>query len=132
VSAWRRKALEAFPHLRHDLQRRTYSIYHLFFDLLPLARNAHEAQDAEALRHIHGFAIWCMRQRDKELWNPAGVAFYEHLFDVAELDWAGIIPWIPPDVERDCWPLWEFRLRPEKLTKLRTLFSQARLGLPGN
>jgi hypothetical protein len=33
------------------------------------------------LEKIYGFADWCASQKEKELWNAAGVAFYEHLAD---------------------------------------------------
>jgi hypothetical protein len=124
MAASRRRALEVFPQLRHHLQRRGYSVYQLFFDLLPMSREAHDINDSEALGRIYGFADWCFRQREKGLWNPAGVAFYEQVFDVAEEKWPDILPWIPSDVERDCWTLWNLRLGPAKEARLRKLFAQ--------
>jgi hypothetical protein len=81
MAAWRRRALELFPQLRRDLQSRDYSVYSLFFELKPMLRTAHDSGDNELLRCIYGFAEWCSQQTAKELWNAAGVAFYEHLFD---------------------------------------------------
>ena len=43
MAAWRRRALELFPQLRAELQQPDYSIYMLFFDLLPTVREAHDA-----------------------------------------------------------------------------------------
>ncbi len=34
MAVWRRKALAAFPDLRQELNRRDYSIYNLFGELL--------------------------------------------------------------------------------------------------
>src|SRR5689334_17549476 len=59
MAAWRRRALELFPQLREELQQRDYSIYMLYFDLLPMVREAHNADDTELLSRIYGFAAWC-------------------------------------------------------------------------
>jgi hypothetical protein len=37
----------------------TFSIYMVFFDLLPRVRKAHQEGDTETLRRIYGFAEWC-------------------------------------------------------------------------
>ena len=47
MAAWRRRALEHFPQLRAELQDSDYSIYMLFFDLLPVVREAHDAADSD-------------------------------------------------------------------------------------
>ncbi|HET8630198.1 MAG TPA: hypothetical protein VFL91_22475 [Thermomicrobiales bacterium] len=128
MAAWRRKALEAFPALRRDLNQRDYSIYELFMDLLPLVQDAHDADDADTLRRIYGFAEWCLSQRSGDLGNAAGVSFYEHLFDRKDRhDWAKVIPWLSPYVIRDVWGLWEWMLTPEELHDLRKM-----LGMPSS
>src|SRR5438552_15545583 len=81
LAVWRRKALELFPELRSEFQRPESSIYTVFFELLPMVRQAHDGNDVDLLRRIYGFAEWCLEQTAKDLWNAAGVAFYEHLFD---------------------------------------------------
>ncbi len=121
MSVWRRKALELFPDLRRALQKPGYSIYQLFFDLLPMVDVAHSESDEDMLRRSYGFAEWCLAQKD--LWNAAGVAFYEHLFDGDELDWAERVRWLTPNVIRDVWGLWELVLgnSPSKLRRLEAL-----------
>ncbi|MEA2512411.1 MAG: hypothetical protein QOJ59_1898 [Thermomicrobiales bacterium] len=61
MSAWHRRALDSFPSLRRELRDREYSIYHLFFDLLPMARDAHETFDLATLTRIYAFAerVFC-------------------------------------------------------------------------
>lgn len=51
MSVWRRKALELFPEQRRWIEDReqTFSIYQLFFDLLPIALDAHKNQDKQTL-----------------------------------------------------------------------------------
>jgi hypothetical protein len=121
MAAWRRLALEAFPELRQSLNELDYNIYTLFFDLLPAVRAAHEANDVERTRAIYGFAEWCFSQPNKQLWNSAGVAFYEHLFDGRENGWRHIVPWLSPRVRHGCLGLWEYRLRKDKLSALKLL-----------
>ena len=110
MAVWRRKALAAFPGLRRELHDREYTYYQLYFDLLPMVRDAHAASDEATLRQIYDFAEWCPRQgrRASDLYNAVCVAFYEHLFDRPE-DWAAVIPWLSPAVVDECWPLWESR-----------------------
>ena len=122
MAAWRRKALELFPELKQDLTNAEYTIYLLYFDLLPMVREAHEVNNRELVQKIYGFAEWCFDQKAKDLWNAAGVAFYEHLFDFRD-DWQKVVPWLSPKVIRGCWPLWEVRLDQNEIDELRALFA---------
>ncbi len=38
MANWRRKALALFPELRYDVQLPEFTIYSLFFELLPMSR----------------------------------------------------------------------------------------------
>jgi len=120
MAVWRRKALAAFPDLRQELNRRDYSIYDLFSDLRTMLWEAHEEEDIETLRQIYGFAEWCMTRRAKTLWNPAGVSFYEHIFD-RRLFWERVMPWLTPQVVYMVQGLWKIRRTPDELEGIRTL-----------
>jgi hypothetical protein len=98
----------------------------VFFDLLPLVREAHQEGDTEALRRIYGFAEWCFEQKAKDLWNAAGVAFYEHLFDCHRSLWREYVRWLPPRVVEGCWGLWEWRLEAQELAEVRRLIAECR------
>jgi hypothetical protein len=113
--------------LRRELHDRRYTIYGLYFDLLPMAREAHDAADSVTLRHIYNFAEWCFAQRNKELWNATAVAFYEHLFDRRD-QWQSVLPWLFDKVIEGCWGLWELRLTDEELRRLRLLIVQCSRG----
>jgi hypothetical protein len=117
---WREKARQLFPTLQEDLEEESYNIYSLFFDLLPMAEEAHDSVDTPLLRRIYDFAEWCFSQEDKELWNSAGVAFYEHLFD-EDRHWEAVISWLSQEVVEGCWTLWEFRLSSARFEKLKSL-----------
>lgn len=135
MAAWRRKVIALFPDLRHEVQCRDFSIYMVYFELLPRVRIAHEQSDLDTLSDIYGFAEWCFEQKAKDLWNSAAVAFYEHLFDLHRTFWPEIVRWLPPMAINSCWGLWEFRLLPEDVVEIRrlidsrrsTLYTQARL-----
>jgi hypothetical protein len=120
MAAWRRRALAAFPDLRRELNTRDYSLYTLFGDLRVLLWEAHDTQDIETLRHIYGLAEWCLTQRVKTLWNPAGVSFYEHIFDRRRF-WESVIPWLSPEVVYMVQGLWEIQRTPDELQEIRTL-----------
>jgi hypothetical protein len=126
MANWRRKVIALFPDLRREVQRRDFSIYRVFFDLLPRVRAAHESGDDETLRRIYGFTEWCFVQKAKDLWNAAGVAFYEHVFDGPRESWPAVVPWLSPQVRSGCWGLWEWRLTPDELARVRGLFADCR------
>ena len=118
MSAWRRKAIENFPVLQQDLNDPEFTIYMLFFELLPMSREAHRHGRTRELEKIYRFAEWCAAQHDDNLQNAAAVAFYEHLFDEREL-WEKVAPWLGSQFIRRYWPLWEYQLDVEQLKALR-------------
>ena len=125
MAAWRQKAIALFPGLRPKLEAADSSPYAAFSELLPRVIDAHRSSNTEELRKLYGFALWCMRQKTKEPRNAAAVCFFEHLFDAWELR-ADVVPWLPPDVISDCWPLWRLRLDQEQLADLQRLFDARR------
>jgi hypothetical protein len=126
MANWRRRFLDLFPDLRAEAQRPDFTPYPAFFELLPRVRVAHQHDDAATLRRIYGFARWCLESRSRSLWNPAGVAFYEHLFDSHQRLWPEIVPWLAPRVVEDCWGLWQWRLSKEDLDEIQRLFAECR------
>jgi hypothetical protein len=125
MAAWRRHALELFPTLREDINSGDYTIYMLYFDLLPMVRDAHDANDRDVLRKIYSFAEWCLAQQSEDLWNAAGVAFYEHLFDETGYR-PQVAPWLSPKVVEECWSLWKVRLSTQELLEVERLIAQRR------
>lgn len=83
MASWRRKLLEIAPNLREELGDE--GIYAAFPLLLEELSVAVRAGDDERIRKIFDFAEWCFRQPAKDMWNAAGVSFYEHLVDDAEV-----------------------------------------------
>ena len=120
MAAWRRKALALFPDLRSDLERGDYTLNMLFFDLLPGSREAHQHDDRETLQRIYGFAEWCMSQSESELWNAAGVSFYEHVFDEPALR-GEVVKWLSPAVVEDVRELWEAQLKTYEFREIDSL-----------
>lgn len=117
MSTWRRKAIEAFPDLRHDFEQADASIYDVFVELLARTRDAHARADERELQRIHDFGRWCLHQKADDLWNAAGVSFYEHLVD-EPITLAAIPRWLQPDVFETCKGLFAARLEPEEFRTL--------------
>lgn len=118
MAAWRRKALELFPELKRKLNDPEETVYLFFYDLVPIVREAHAANDEEALRRIYTFGEWCFEQKVTALWNPAALCFYGDLVERRD-DWEGVIAWLSPDIIRRCWPLWKERLGEKRFEELR-------------
>ena len=92
VPEWKQRLKESLPDVAVRLEQdaelfgEDYSIYDAFFELLPLCDELHKNRDPRnVLPRIYAFAEWCAFQEEKELWNAAGVAFYEHLVDEPEM-----------------------------------------------
>jgi hypothetical protein len=124
MAAWRRHALEAFPELRRELTdaHEIFSVYALWFELLPRVRNAHRSADDDFLRRAYGFGEWCYHQGGY-LENAVAAAFYEHLFD--ERWMRPLVPrWLPKSLAADVWPLWEARLSVEDQQEVKKLLAE--------
>jgi len=121
MSSWRKRAIECAPELRKELEDPGLTVYGAFFELLPLLRQAHMDNDVERLKKIYAFAAWCFNQKNKELWNAAGVAFYEHLGDHQET-LAAFTQWIPKSIFAEVRGLLENRIPAEELKRLITYY----------
>lgn len=112
MAAWRRKAIENFPHLRRWLThadpdtRMTFNW--LCYELKDMVEKEPYRSDSEMLRSVFAYAEWCGRQRAEVIWNTIALAFYEHLFDRRE-DWDTVIPSLAPEIICVYWNLWERR-----------------------
>ncbi len=125
MAAWRRQAIELLLEHRRELAARDSSIYSVFFDLKPRLREAHDAGDDELLRRIYGYAEWCARQTAETLWNAAGVAFYEHLFDYPAYS-LRVVPWLSPWVVYAHWNLWQLMVNPAEWARVAPLLETKR------
>ncbi len=121
MSKWRQLALELFPEHQEWIKdgRLTNNIYDLFFDLLPLAQEAHRKQDKKLLANIYKFAEWCWMQKKTSpfIHNAVGVAFYEHLVD-EDSSLKEIQDWIEPVIFDDVKILFKERMSPEAYQEL--------------
>ncbi len=124
MAVWKRRAIELFPELRQEVQEPHFTPYMLFFELLPMERLALEEDNNILLRRIFGFSEWCMAQKTEDLWNSAGVCFYEHIFDCGRHLWPVVVQWLSPTVVHQSWPLWEARLNLSDLEKIRELIER--------
>jgi hypothetical protein len=127
MAVWRRKLIALFPDLRQVACAPAFNPYTAFFELLPRCRGAHEREDERELTLIYAYSEWWLNQKSKDLWNSAGVCFYEHLFDMPKVIWPDIIPWLSPNVVTACKGLWEFRLQTDDFRRVEELFTARRI-----
>lgn len=131
MSVWRRKAIEAFPGLRRELNDRHEidTVYGLWIEyLLPLWVDAHTGGSDDKLDRIYRYAEWCFRQRSEDLVNSAGVCFYEHVLDHGGRE--RVLPRLSDATIRDVWGLWELRLSGAEMEALRTLLHEQKRPVP--
>ena len=134
MEEWRQRAVDTFPELRRELTEpdewemlEIDSVYDLWGTLSDLVRKAHRAQDDDMLARIYGYASWSTRHPSKDIWNAAGVAFYEHIFDEVWMRWL-VIPWLDQYVVDACWGLWaQF----SDLVAIRWMLKESGFAIPG-
>ena len=124
MSVWRRKAIECLSELKKEFEDPNESIYLVFSALRAAAVDFHKANDFGRLQKIYDFAEWCFRQKDKDLWNSAGVSFYEHLGDSPET-LNEIRRWVKPDIYAEIRGLLELRLSSLALRQLDKAYGVA-------
>src|ERR1700737_324860 len=117
MSAWRKKAIECLPELRKDFEDPEESIYLVLSAMLSAAIDFHMENNIDRLQKFYDFAEWCFRQKSKDLWNAAGVAFYEHLGDHIETR-QDIRRWVKPDIYAEIRGLLELRLTDKELQQI--------------
>jgi hypothetical protein len=117
MSAWRKKAIECLPELRKDFEDPEESIYLVFSAMLSAAIDFHKENNIDRLQKIYDFAEWCLRQKSKDLWNAAGVSFYEHLGDQTETR-QDIRRWVKPEIYAEIRELLEVRLSDKEMQQI--------------
>ncbi|MBL8557494.1 MAG: hypothetical protein JNM47_02145 [Hyphomonadaceae bacterium] len=97
----------------------------VFFEVLPAVRQAHQAKDEAKLRSIYTFAAWCHDQPEQDIWNAAGVSFYEHLFEADnEADWPDLMRFMGQSTWRTVLTLTEGRISSDQFERLKLLRSR--------
>lgn len=114
MSTWRQKAIAIAPEIKKELEDPGCTIYTTFFELLTLLQAAHRSNDQQRLQQIYGFAAWCHQQKAEDLWNAAGVAFYEHLGD-KDSTYPAFTQWVSKEIYFDIRGLLDLRLDDEKM-----------------
>ena len=109
MELWRTKLIESFPELRAEWESSNETIYTVFMELNAKCHEAHDRGDQATLSKIYDFAAWCSRQKEKDIWNAAGVSFYEHVID-NPIALKEIPRWIPPDIFREIASLLQWRM----------------------
>jgi len=125
MSTWRQKAISCLPELRNYFQDPDTTIYGVFVEMLPALIEAHKQQNADRLQNIYDFAEWCFSQKDKDLWNAAGVSFYEHLGDQEETK-NEMNKWVKFEIYRSIRGLLELRMAKNVLLELDKQYKNAK------
>ena len=99
---WRVLAKALVPNVYLATGEQKPSTYIFVSYLTRACREAHKTHDAQSLCKIHAFAYWAFDHPSKDLWNPAGVSFLEHL--CIETDKQGdivkIFSWLRRDMQK--------------------------------
>lgn len=117
MSAWRKKAIEILPGHKKELEEPGTSVYGVFAIMLGELIRAHEENNTGCLKKIYAFAEWCFTQKASDLWNAAGVSFYEHLAD-ERITYEAMPHWVKPAIYKEIKPLLERRLNEEDMLQL--------------
>lgn len=125
MSAWRQKAIDCLPGCRREFEDRNATINDVFFELLSAVVEAHRQGDHTFLKKAYDFAAWCFDQKAQELWNAAGVSFYEHMGDRDET-FSVFHLWVRKDIYENVRPLLEQRLDETQIGELERRYRRSR------
>ena len=117
MSAWRKIAIECLPEQKQYFEDPNTSIYTVFNEILLATRQAHKSNDIAQLKKFYDFAEWCLNQKDKDLWNAAGVSFYEHLGQQPE-SLKAMPDWVKPEIYKSVKGLLELFISKEDMERL--------------
>lgn len=109
--------MACLPESKKDIEHPDMSIYEVFSYMLTALVEAHKNNNIEQLRLIYDYAEWCHRQKEKDLWNAAGVAFYEHLGDRIETR-ESIAQWVKYDIYKEIRGLLKSRMSERSLQEI--------------
>ena len=109
--------MECLPECKKDFEHPEESIYLVFGAMRSALIEFHRENKIDRLQKIYDFAEWCFRQKDKNLWNAAGVAFYEHLTDHVETR-RELSRWVKPDIYAQIRGLLELRLGEKEMQQI--------------
>ena len=126
MEPWRTKFSETFPEIFAQWESSDETIYTAFMELNAKCQDAHDQNDQVTLSKIYDFAAWCARQTDEDVWNAAGVSFYEHIID-HPIALKEIPRWIPPDVFQEISSLLQWRMGDEAFLELKARYGKERL-----
>jgi len=121
MSAWRRKALALFPEFRVEWAVADFPLREVFNRLEMVAPDHHarwsrDSADAEAadfLERLYGFAEWCLHQ--PALWNDAAIGFLENITSVVPFD--ALVPWLSPAMREAVEQTWALGVSGERRPK---------------
>lgn len=121
MSAWRKKAIECLPDQKREFEDPETSVYGVFSVMLSAVQEAHTENNVVKLKNIYDYAEWCFGQKEKDLWNAAGVSFYEHLGDREET-LKGFPQWVKPGIYVEIRGLLELWLKPPEMQELDKIY----------
>jgi len=126
MEVWRKKLIESLPDLLRKEEIESETIYTIFMELTAKCEKAHDRGDQVVLSKIYDFAAWCARREEKDLWNAAGVGFYEHIVD-HPIALREIPRWVPPDVFYEISGLLQWRMGHKAFFELSARYEKDRL-----
>jgi hypothetical protein len=96
--------------------------YLLFSKCKHLATFAFKENDEDLWRRIFAFAEWSFYQEEKEIWNPAGVSFYEYIFDCESME-AKAAKAIPSEIYKEIRNLFESKYSAQRMGRIDSYYA---------
>jgi len=82
---WRQKGLKLLPELESDFNDEEFTPYLALTEVKNIALTALKSNKNHLVEKCFEYAEWCFRQDEEDLWNAAGICFYEYIYDQDEV-----------------------------------------------
>jgi hypothetical protein len=130
MEEWYKKAIEAFPDLIDHFAMDGDTTYGVFSALCYTMENDWlPSNNRQEIQKAFDYAHWAADQEEDDLWNAAGVGFFEHVFE--KMDYFGIVvSYLTKDDVRAYMDLWEMFCEKGRFEELQDKLKQRGLYRP--
>jgi hypothetical protein len=97
--AWRELVRNLLPEMWELAKHNDATTYSFFTELRDQVQLAHKQGNENFLFRAYAFVYWSFDHPSKDLWNPVGVCFLEHLFENGMYEQAA--PWLRSDMLKE-------------------------------
>lgn len=126
MSAWRRKAIEMFPHLRNLLNDSQTSVGIVFGDIEERLEGLYKQGKLTEVKKCFDFVEWCYQQKNApDLHSAASVFYCDHVGYDDEIIREVLVKFLNPSIFSQMENYFRNRLSNKKVNKIKKMLQKS-------